>query len=116
MDGFTSSLADAGIDPLPPAELDAAGSDAATLAGALAALMDRNDSMAAGPDWEAPSFRDDAGRFRAAIAAALVANGSGAWSGEALTGAVMQEGDVTYLEPDIDGARRVLGVAGGAEG
>jgi hypothetical protein len=111
-----ASLADAGIDPLPPAGLDAAGADAAALAGALAAFIDRNDSMAAGPDWEAPSFRDDAGRFLAAIADALAAGGSGGWSGQALTGAVMQEGDVTYLEPDIDGARKALGVVGGTEG
>ncbi len=110
------SLADAGIDPLPPVGLDAVGADAAALAAALAAFVGGSGSDATGPDWETPSFRDDDGRFGAAVTAALAAGGAGGWTGQALTGVVMREGELTYMEPDIAGARNALAVAGGTEG
>jgi hypothetical protein len=110
------SLADAGIDPLPPAELDEAGSDAAGLAAALAISMGKRDSEGASSIWDVPSLRDDDGGFRAAVAAAFAAGGGRAWSGQGLSGRLTREGDVSYLEPDLGGARQALGVVGGTEG
>jgi hypothetical protein len=109
------SLSHAGIEALPPLVLDPTGADAAGLATALAALMSKGGTVTGGADWDTFSLGGDAEGFRAVLAAARAANPRGGWTGQAVSGLLNQEGDSTYLEPDLDEARDVLGVTEGKD-
>lgn len=105
-------LADAGIDPLPPVELDPTGADAAEVAAALAAMLRASGSGAGESLWNGLALRGEAAGFREAVGAALAAVQGGGWTGRALPGSLRQEGVGTYLEPDLAGVRSILGTTG----
>jgi hypothetical protein len=97
------SLASAGVEALPASVLDPTGADAAGLATALAVLVGKDGATISEPDWGESSMRGDTEGFQAVVAAARAANAGGGWTGKAVSGLLTQEGDVTYLEPDLGG-------------
>ena len=108
------ALAGEGIDPLPPEQLDAKDGNAAQIAEALAAAFNRHVVTAGEPVWKELPLAGDGDGLRAALGAALLAEQGAGWAGRAVAGTLVENGRLTYIEPDITTARSVL--AGTGEG
>ncbi len=101
------ALTNEGIEP-PPPQLDAKDGDTATIAEALAAAFSKRGAGAGAPFWNELPLAGDVDRFRAAVGAALLAAEGTGWTGQAVTGTLVENDDLIYLEPDIKTARSVL--------
>jgi hypothetical protein len=109
------ALANDGIDPLPPLRLDSKGENAGGVAEALAAALGKSGADGGGSGWGQERFAGDTEGFRAAVGAALVAAQHMGWTGQAVTGTLVENGDLIYLEPDIKTARNVVaGIGAGS--
>jgi len=107
-------LAGEGIDPLPPEQLDAKDGNAAQVAKALATAFSKHGVNAGDPVWKELPLAGDGDGFRAAVGAALVVEQGSGWAGRAVAGTLVENGRLTYIEPDVTAARSAL--AGTEEG
>ncbi len=106
------ALAAEGIEALPPEQLDAKDGNAIQVAEALAAAFSKPGVNAGEPVWKGLPMAGDGDGFRAAVGAALVAERSTAWVGRAVAGTLVEQGHLTYLEPDITLAKGALAGTG----
>ena len=109
-----AALAGEGIDPLPPERLDAKDGSAAQVAEALAAAFSKHGANAGEPAWKELPLAGDGDGLRAALGAALLAEQGAGWAGRAVAGTLVENGRLTYIEPDVTAARSAL--AGTEEG
>jgi hypothetical protein len=105
------NLEDAGFGQLPSEQLDQAPSSVARLAQAVAEAC--SAAAGAGPDvWAELPLVGDGDGFREALRGSFAQTAAAAWTGQAVSGTVVENGGVTYVEPDVDGARGVLAGTG----
>jgi hypothetical protein len=106
------ALAGDGIAPLPPEQLNAKNGNAVQVAEALAAAFSKPDVNAGEPVWNELPMAGDGEVFRAAVGSALLAEQGTGWVGRAVAGTLVENGRLTYLEPDITTAKDELAGTG----
>ena len=105
------AMTQAGVDDLPPAEL-ALDEGIDQVARGTMGLVRAGASASGAAIWDQLELGGDASRFRAAVKVVAPLISTGAWTGAALPGRLV-EGAVEYLEPDVERAKVLL--AGAAE-
>jgi hypothetical protein len=105
-------LQNAGFGRLPPGQPDRDPTVAARLAEAVAAAC-KAAAVSAGPNvWAGLPLTGDPDGFRAALGGVLVQTGAAVWTGQAVSGTIVEQGDLTYLEPDVGAIRGLLAGTG----
>jgi hypothetical protein len=106
------AMIQAGVDDLPPAELVPRDGGTDQVARGIMALVGAGSSASGAAIWEQLELKGDAPGFRAAVMVVAPLISTGAWTGAALSGRLV-EGAVEYLEPDVERAKTLLaGTAG----
>jgi hypothetical protein len=102
------AMTQAGVDDLPPVELTLRDVNTDEVARGVMALAGAGNSANGAAIWERLALAGDASGFRGAVKVAAPLISTGAWTGVALPGRVVEGAEFEYLEPDVELAKTLL--------